>query len=233
MRLSTAMPRLTFADHGPIPQAANDDHARSLGNAFSKPPCSLKKRLVDVVAAIFLLMLLSPLLILVALAIRIESRGPVIFRQTRTGCNGKKFQIYKLRTMTVLQDGADVQQVTMDDPRVTKLGLILRKTSIDELPQLINVVLGDMSLVGPRPHAVAHDAYYSEAIDVYRQRFAVLPGITGLAQVSGCRGEIREVEDMRRRIEFDLAYIENWSFWLDLQILSLTVRQILRDQHAY
>lgn len=203
------------------------------GDAQPKPACPLCKRLMDVVAASILLVLLSPLLLLVALAIRVESRGPVIFRQTRTGCKGGTFQIYKLRTMTVLEDGPDVRQVTANDARVTKLGHILRKTSIDELPQLLNVILGDMSLVGPRPHALAHDRAYGSSIEFYTQRFVVPPGITGLAQVSGCRGEIRELDDMRRRVEYDLAYIENQSVLLDLHILLRTVRLILRDQHAY
>lgn len=202
-------------------------------NSVTKSECAIGKRMLDIVAGGFCLAMLLPLLILVVIAIRIESRGPVIFRQTRTGYNGKTFQIYKLRTMKVLENGSDVRQVTLNDARITRIGRILRKTSIDELPQLVNVILGDMSLVGPRPHALAHDRLYGAEIDAYVERFAVRPGITGLAQVSGCRGETRQLDDMRRRIAFDLAYIDNWSLWLDLQILFLTARQVLRDQKAY
>lgn len=201
--------------------------------ASKKSECAIRKRMLDIVAGCICLAMLLPLLILVVIAIRIESRGPVIFRQTRTGYNGKTFQIYKLRTMKVLENGSDVRQVTLNDARITRIGRILRKTSIDELPQLVNVILGHMSLVGPRPHALAHDRLYGAEIDAYVERFAVRPGITGLAQVSGCRGETRELDDMRRRIAFDLAYIENWSLRLDLQILFLTARQVLRDQRAY
>jgi putative colanic acid biosynthesis UDP-glucose lipid carrier transferase len=233
MRLIIDRPGPVSAGFECAAPAQTESQLRQRRLSLYRPACSLRKRLVDVFAACCCLILLSPLLILVALVIRIESRGPVIFRQTRTGCHGKIFQIYKLRTMTVLEDGADVKQVAPNDARVTRLGLILRKTSIDELPQLINVILGDMSLVGPRPHALAHDAYYSEVIDIYDKRFAVPPGITGLAQVSGCRGGTPEVDDMRRRVEFDLAYIENWSLRLDMRILLRTIRQVLRDQHAY
>lgn len=233
MRLSIGVPSVVSAYLERTAAARKEESLRLRDSANNAPPYSLKKRIVDVLAAGSCLILLSPLLAFVILAIRIETRGPAIFRQTRTGYNGKTFRIYKLRTMTVIEDGADVKQVTANDARVTKLGLVLRKTSIDELPQLINVILGDMSLVGPRPHALAHDAFYGGVIRDYSRRFAVPPGITGLAQVNGCRGETPELDDMRRRIYFDLVYIENASLRLDMKILFRTVRQILRDQHAY
>src|SRR4051812_22591799 len=143
------------------------------------------------------LFVLSPVLVLVALAIRLDSTGPALFRQTRTGLNGKPFRIYKFRTMTVQEDGATIQQVTRNDPRVTRIGHWLRSTSIDDLPQLLNVIRGEMALVGPRPHALAHDEYYGRAIPAYVRRFAVKPGITGWAQVNGLCGETPTVADMQ------------------------------------
>lgn len=180
------------------------------------------KRVFDVVGSTGLLLLLSPLLLLVSAAIKLESRGPVIFRQHRKGFNGRPFTIYKFRTMTVCENGASIRQAQANDSRVTPLGALLRSTSIDELPQLINVLRGEMSLVGPRPHAVAHDDEYSKLIANYAFRHHVKPGITGLAQVKGFRGETARLELMERRVDQDLWYINNWSMWLDLWILIRT-----------
>ena len=181
------------------------------------------KYILDVVLASLGLFLLSPLLLIIAFAVALDSKGPVLFRQTRTGLNGKAFRVYKFRTMTVLEDGAVVRQATQGDPRVTRIGRILRRTSLDELPQLLNVIRGEMALVGPRPHALAHDEYYGREIPAYAHRFAVRPGITGWAQTNGARGETPTVADMERRIELDLWYIQNWSLTLDLKILTQTV----------
>jgi putative colanic acid biosynthesis UDP-glucose lipid carrier transferase len=177
---------------------------------------------------------LAPLLVLIALVIRLDSNGPALFTETRTELNGKKFRIYKFRTMTVQEDGAVVQQATQGDPRVTRIGRILRKTSLDELPQLLNVIRGEMALVGPRPHALAHDQHYGRAIPTYEHRFAVKPGITGWAQVNGARSETPTVADMKRRIDFDLWYVQHQSLALDLTILARTVvAEITRRTHAY
>jgi len=180
------------------------------------------KRVFDVVAASGLLILLSPLLLLVSMATMLDSRGPVIFRQHRKGFNGRPFTIYKFRTMTVCENGASIRQACANDSRVTPLGSLLRSTSIDELPQLINVIRGEMSLVGPRPHAVAHDDEYSKVIANYAFRHHVKPGITGLAQVKGLRGETTKLELMERRVDLDLWYVNNWSMWLDIWILLRT-----------
>lgn len=180
------------------------------------------KRVFDVVVATGLLVLLAPLLLLVSAAIKLESRGPAIFRQHRKGFNGRPFTIYKFRTMTVCEDGSAIRQAQSNDSRVTPLGTLLRSTSIDELPQLFNVIRGEMSLVGPRPHAVAHDDEYSKVISNYAFRHHVKPGITGLAQVKGFRGETAELELMERRVDHDLWYIDNWSMWLDIWILLRT-----------
>jgi putative colanic acid biosynthesis UDP-glucose lipid carrier transferase len=164
----------------------------------------------------------------------LDSRGPALFRQTRTGLNGRQFRIYKFRTMTVQEDGAVIRQATQGDARVTQIGRMLRKTSLDELPQLINVIRGEMSLVGPRPHALAHDKYYGREIPAYERRFAVKPGITGWAQVNGARGETATVADMQRRVDLDLWYVEHRSLALDLKILAWTVvAEITRRTNAY
>jgi putative colanic acid biosynthesis UDP-glucose lipid carrier transferase len=157
----------------------------------------------------------------------------VIFRQRRGGYNGRYFGIRKFRTMTVMEDGDDVVQATKQDRRVTRIGAILRKCSIDELPQLINVLRGDMSLIGPRPYALAHDAAYSELIAPYRARYNVKPGMTGWAQVSGCRGETAVLEAMARRIEYDLAYIEHWTLLFDLRILVMTMRELIVPRNSH
>lgn len=181
------------------------------------------KRLIDLVGSSLGLLVLAPFFLLIFLAIRLESPGNAIFRQRRSGYLGKTFNIYKFRTMRVTEDGPQIVQATRHDERVTGLGRILRRTSIDELPQLLNVFLGDMSLIGPRPHALAHDEYYGSVIPDYDARFAVRPGITGLAQVSGLRGPTEEIGMMAARVEKDLEYIRTWSLVLDLKILFQTL----------
>jgi putative colanic acid biosynthesis UDP-glucose lipid carrier transferase len=177
--------------------------------------------------------LLSPLLLGIAWAVKRSSPGPVLFRQRRYGLDGREIQVYKFRTMTVAEDGPRVTQATRNDQRVTPIGRHLRRWSLDELPQLINVLQGTMSLVGPRPHAVAHNEEYRKLIKRYMVRHKVLPGITGLAQVRGCRGETARVEDMEARVVFDLEYMRNWSPLLDLQILVATVFAVVRTDRAY
>ena len=185
------------------------------------------KRALDLTVSIAAIAVLSPFLLAVALAIKIDSAGPILFRQRRCGFDNREFTILKFRTMAVLEDGDKVIQATRGDPRVTRLGRWLRRASIDELPQLINVIRGDMSLVGPRPHAVAHDDVYREQIRSYAIRQHVKPGITGAAQVSGLRGETQHVLQMERRVQEDLWYINNWSFVLDLKIMAATFRALL------
>jgi undecaprenyl-phosphate galactose phosphotransferase/putative colanic acid biosynthesis UDP-glucose lipid carrier transferase len=214
---------------------------RQLGSAIAveiqRAPLSrtelVIKRAIDLVLASAGLVIFLPLLLSTAAAIKLESRGPVIFRQRRRGFSGREFTIYKFRTMTVLEDGLTVRQARPDDERATRVGRILRATSIDELPQLINVVRGDMSLVGPRPHALAHDDEYCGLIETYAYRHHVKPGITGWAQVNGFRGETAELELMNQRVDLDLWYINNWSLWLDLRILLRTCVEIVRDPNAY
>ena len=168
-----------------------------------------------------------------ALLVKLTSSGPVIFRQRRYGLDGQIIDVYKFRTMKVTEDGPIVQQATRDDERVTGIGRWLRRYSIDELPQLLNVLQGTMSLVGPRPHAVAHNEQYRRLIKGYMVRHKVPPGITGLAQVNGCRGETSRLEDMERRIEYDLDYLRHWSPTLDLRILMLTIVRVFGDRKAY
>ncbi|MFY9839638.1 MAG: exopolysaccharide biosynthesis polyprenyl glycosylphosphotransferase, partial [Xanthobacteraceae bacterium] len=177
------------------------------------------KRTVDLLGAGAGLFLLSPLMLATAISIKLDSNGPILFSQWRSGFNGRLFRIYKFRSMTVLEDGPVIQQATREDPRCTRVGRWLRRTNIDELPQLFNVLRGEMSLVGPRPHAAAHDCEYEQQIAAYAFRYQLKPGITGWAQFNGYRGETRTVYLMSKRIEHDLWYIKNWSFWLDLKIL--------------
>lgn len=188
----------------------------------------------DRIVAGFILMTLAPLLLIVAIAIVSNSRGPILFRQLRTGFGGKRFNIYKFRSMYVQENGPNIRQATKLDPRVTAVGHVLRKTSIDELPQLFNVIRGEMALVGPRPHALAHDEYYSRRIPAYIMRYAVKPGLTGWAQVNGSRGETPTIEHMQRRIALDLWYIENRSLLIDLSIFFRTASIIfLNREQAY
>jgi Undecaprenyl-phosphate glucose phosphotransferase len=191
------------------------------------------KRTVDLLLAGTGLLALLPLLAIVSLAIKIDSRGPVIFRQSRRGFNGREFMIWKFRTMSVLENGRVISQAKRKDERITRVGRLLRVTSIDELPQLINVLRGEMSLVGPRPHAVAHDDEYGRSIGKYAFRHHVKPGITGWAQVNGFRGETRELDMMKDRINLDLWYINNWNIWLDLWIIIRTCFEVARSRNAY
>lgn len=192
----------------------------------------ITKRVFDLVLATAGLVALLPLLALISISIKLSSPGPVIFRQHRHGFNRRKFAIYKFRTMNVQENGSRVAQARRNDARVTSLGRFLRATSIDELPQLVNVLLGDMSLVGPRPHACAHDEEYAQLIGNYAFRHHIKPGITGWAQVNGLRGETPHLDLMKRRIELDIWYINNWSIWLDLRILVRTCVE-LASRNAY
>jgi Undecaprenyl-phosphate glucose phosphotransferase len=209
----------------------------TVGIEFRRAPLSLGerivKRLLDLTCAICGLILLLPFLLLIALAIKLDSPGPVLFLQSRHGFNNRRFKILKFRTLTVLEDGSTVLQVVRGDSRVTRIGSWLRKTSIDELPQLFNVIAGDMSIVGPRPHAVAHDNHYSDLISSYAFRHHVKPGITGWAQIHGCRGETPTVGSMEQRVLHDIWYVENWSLLLDLQIILRTAIEVVRGQNAY
>jgi putative colanic acid biosysnthesis UDP-glucose lipid carrier transferase len=191
------------------------------------------KRATDLVLASLALLVLAPLMVLIAVAVKLTSAGPVLFRQRRYGLHGEEIMIYKFRSMTVCEDGAVVSQATRQDRRVTPLGRILRSTSLDELPQLLNVLEGKMSVVGPRPHAVAHNEQYRKLINGYMIRHKVRPGITGLAQVNGLRGETETVEKMRERVRFDLEYLSHWSPWLDVKIIFKTLWVIAGDQNAY
>jgi Undecaprenyl-phosphate glucose phosphotransferase len=191
------------------------------------------KRCFDLSLAAVGVVLLSPLLLLIALAVRLSSPGPALFKQRRYGLHGEEILVYKFRSMSVCEDGAAVTQATRDDARTTPLGRMLRRFSLDELPQILNVLRGEMSFVGPRPHAIAHNEQYRKLIAGYMIRHKVRPGITGWAQVHGLRGETRTPEDMRRRVEYDLEYLNNWSLWLDVRILVRTAGILLNDKHAY
>jgi Undecaprenyl-phosphate glucose phosphotransferase len=191
------------------------------------------KRLVDLIVSTVALIFFLPLMVLTAVAIKLESPGPTIFRQTRKGFNGREFVIYKFRTMTVQENGPTIIQATRSDSRVTRLGRVLRSSSIDELPQLLNVLRGNMSLVGPRPHALAHDNYFETVLSDYAFRHHVKPGITGWAQCNGARGATPSVEHIAERVKLDLWYINNWSLWLDVQILFKTLFEVLRKHNAY
>lgn len=190
------------------------------------------KAVEDFVIGAIALAFALPVMALIAVAIKIDSRGPVLFRQRRHGLNRQVIEVLKFRTMSVMEDGAGVRQATRDDPRVTRVGRILRSTSLDELPQLINVLKGQMSLVGPRPHALVHDDHFGEMLERYANRHRVKPGITGLAQVEGFRGPTETADKMRDRIARDLHYIDNWSLWMDLRILGLTLLIGLRHRNA-
>ena len=191
------------------------------------------KRATDIVLASVALLVLSLPMLLIALAVKFTSPGPVLFRQRRYGLNGEEIMVYKFRSMTVCEDGPLVTQATKQDVRVTALGRLLRKTSLDELPQFLNVLEGKMSVVGPRPHAVAHNEQYRKLINGYMIRHKVRPGITGLAQVNGLRGETETVDKMRERVRFDLEYLSNWSPWLDVKIILKTLGVLIRGERAY
>ena len=191
------------------------------------------KRISDFVLSSIALTVLSPLFLVIAVWIKLDSKGPVFFKQRRYGKLGQEILVWKFRSMTVTEDSDVVVQATRGDQRVTKSGALLRKTSIDELPQLINVFIGNMSLVGPRPHAVAHNEFYRYKVPGYMARHQIKPGITGLAQVNGCRGETSDIKDMQRRVQFDLQYIKNWSIWLDVWIMIRTVTTVLNTKDTY
>ena len=191
------------------------------------------KRAFDLVLAIGFLILLFPLRLLIASAVRLTSPGPALFAQERGGYRGKTFRILKFRTMRSHLAEAHVKQASHRDPRVTRVGAFLRKTSLDELPQLMNVVRGEMSLVGPRPHAVRHDYVFAAHDSRYWQRFSARPGITGLAQTRGARGEILNIADLNRRVDLDLDYVETCSLWGDIELLVSTLRLLFGDKNAY
>jgi len=193
----------------------------------------LIKRISDVILSILILTLIAPLLMVLAIAVKLSSPGPVIFKQRRYGLDGNEIVVYKFRSMTVTEDGGTIVQAKKDDARITPLGAVMRRTSMDELPQFINVLQGRMSIVGPRPHAVAHNEMYRKLIKGYMVRHKVRPGITGWAQVNGYRGETVTLDKMKGRIDYDLDYLRNWSLQLDLQIIIKTVRLVLKDQEAY
>ena len=191
------------------------------------------KRLTDIGLSVVILLLFLPLLMLIAILVKISSPGPVIFKQRRYGLDGREIAVYKFRTMSVTEDGEQIRQASKADSRITRIGRILRRTSMDELPQLINVLQGRMSLVGPRPHAVAHNEEYRKLIKGYMVRHKVLPGITGLAQVNGCRGETSQLEEMEARVNYDLDYLRHWTPMLDIKIILLTAIKVFRDDKAY
>lgn len=197
------------------------------------PASALWKRAFDLVGAALTLLFLIPLLLVVSAAIWLESGGPIFFRQRRTGLNGTVFTVLKFRTMNVVEDGDNIAHAVQGDARVTRIGAFLRVSSIDELPQLVNILRGEMSFVGPRPHALAHDAQYGALLPHYADRFAVKPGLTGLAQVQGLRGEIKVLDDMSRRVDADVAYANYWSFRDDILILLRTIPIVLGQKNAY
>jgi putative colanic acid biosysnthesis UDP-glucose lipid carrier transferase len=191
------------------------------------------KRLSDIVLASLILVLIAPLLLVVAIGVKLSSPGPVIFRQRRNGLHGEEIMVYKFRSMRAMDDGTVVKQATKDDPRITPFGAFIRRTSLDELPQFVNVLQGRMSIVGPRPHAVAHNEMYRALIKAYMVRHKVKPGITGWAQVLGLRGETDTIEKMQARVEADLEYLRNWSLGLDLVIILRTIKTLFSDRNAY
>jgi putative colanic acid biosynthesis UDP-glucose lipid carrier transferase len=194
---------------------------------------AMLKRIEDLLLGIFLLVLVSPLMLGIALAIKLTSRGPILFKQTRHGFRGEKFQVLKFRTMSVCENGCNIRQATRNDYRITRFGAFLRKTSLDELPQFLNVLQGHMSIVGPRPHAVAHNEEYRQLIPGYMRRHLMKPGITGWAQVNGWRGETDTLFKMEKRVELDMEYIRSWSLTLDLRIILVTAFKTLHDKNAY
>ncbi|ANW26214.1 undecaprenyl-phosphate glucose phosphotransferase [Vibrio coralliilyticus] len=191
------------------------------------------KRLEDLVLSSLILVLISPVLLAVAIGVKISSPGPIIFKQLRYGLDGKPIKVWKFRSMKVMDNGAKVAQATKNDPRVTKFGAFIRRTSLDELPQFINVLQGRMSIVGPRPHAVAHNEEYRTIVNRYMLRHKVKPGITGWAQVNGWRGETNTIDKMEKRVQFDLDYIHRWSLWFDIKIVFLTIFKGFVGKNAY
>ncbi len=193
----------------------------------------LVKRASDLVLSSIILVLISPLLLAIGIGVKLSSPGPAIFKQRRNGLDGEEIVVYKFRSMRALDDGAVVHQATKDDPRITPFGAFLRRSSLDELPQFINVLQGRMSIVGPRPHAVAHNEQYRQLIKAYMVRHKVKPGITGWAQIHGHRGETDTIDKMQARVEYDLEYLRNWTLGLDLQIIARTIKLVFFDRNAY
>jgi putative colanic acid biosynthesis UDP-glucose lipid carrier transferase len=191
------------------------------------------KRGSHIILSILMLLLISPIMLIIALCIKFTSPGAIIFQQRRYGLNGEQILVSKFRSMTVCDDGETIQQAQKNDSRITPVGAFLRKTSLDELPQFFNVLQGRMSIVGPRPHAVAHNELYRTMIKGYMVRHKVKPGITGWAQVNGWRGETDTLDKMKNRIDYDLAYLQSWSLALDLYIIFKTVTVVIRDKNAY
>ncbi len=191
------------------------------------------KRVMDIVLASLLLVGAAPLLLMLALGVKLTSPGPVFFKQRRYGLDGEEIKVLKFRTMSVCEDGPEISQAKRDDPRLTGFGKFLRRTSLDELPQLVNVLQGTMSIVGPRPHAVAHNEFYRQRLPRYMLRHKVRPGITGLAQVNGFRGETETLEKMEQRLAYDLEYLRRWSLWLDVRLICQTLWKTLTDKNAY
>lgn len=211
-----------------VPNAVPDGrYGSTQAKGLRKTP--VLKRLFDIVFSGFAILMLAPLMAVIAVLIKIGSKGPVLFKQHRNGFHGDVFEVWKFRTMSVLENGAVVTQAKKGDKRVTNIGRILRKTSLDELPQFFNVLFGSMSVVGPRPHAVSHNEEYRNKIPNYMKRHDVMPGITGLAQVSGARGETDTLEKMAERLKYDLYYIENYGLKLDLKIVILTIKEVLQS----
>ncbi|MES2366731.1 MAG: undecaprenyl-phosphate glucose phosphotransferase [Pseudomonadota bacterium] len=194
---------------------------------------AVHKRIFDIVAASLILCAIAPLLAVIALLVKATSKGPVIFKQRRYGMDGDEIMVYKFRSMCVCEDSHIVTQATQNDARVTRIGAILRRTSLDELPQFFNVLQGTMSIVGPRPHAVAHNEHYRKLIHGYMWRHKVKPGITGWAQINGYRGETDTIDKMEGRVIYDIAYLKSWSVWLDMTIIFRTLKLVLKDSHAY
>jgi len=231
---------VTFVPFGTLSQLFRRAHndigdtvAIELQRVALTPGEQVLKRLVDIAVSVAALALLLPLMVTVAIAIKLESPGPVLFRQTRQGFNGRPFTIYKFRSMTVMENGDFVRQAQKSDSRVTRVGYWIRRLSVDELPQLLNVANGDMSIVGPRPHATAHDRYFTSVIEKYAFRYHVKSGITGWAQVNGARGETDTLGKIERRVELDLWYINNWSIWFDFSIMLRTIFVVFSGENAH
>lgn len=199
---------------------------------LGKAAHSVSKRVFDVVMSVAALTILSPFLLVIALLVKLTSKGPVLFRQVRTGLNGTPFVILKFRTMSVQESGTSVVQARKDDHRLTPIGGFLRSSSFDEMPQFLNVLMGNMSIVGPRPHAIAHDMHYGGMIPTYAERFRVRPGITGLAQCNGARGPTETLCKMRRRVRLDIAYVERWSWAMEMKIVLKTVKVLSAGDEA-
>ncbi len=216
-----------ITDLGGIPIiSVYDSPLNNLTNKFFK-------RSEDIFLSLLILIIISPALILIAAAIKLTSRGPVLFKQKRYGLNGREIWVWKFRSMSVMENEGDVPQAQKNDPRITALGGFLRKTSLDELPQFFNTLTGRMSIVGPRPHAKAHNEEYRQLIPKYMLRHIVKPGITGWAQINGLRGETDTLDKMDKRVQFDLYYIDNWSIWLDIKIILLTIVKGFINKNAY